>query len=439
MTEGFIFNGNLCVGCGACKAACILENGWSFYPRSVYTINSEAYVSLPLINISLACNHCKEAACLNGCPSGSYFRDPLSGAVVIDDNKCIGCRYCQWNCPYDAPKYDKMNRIIGKCNLCFSGFTEGRLPACTTSCPTGALKYGKLDDGKVKEYPAWFPDKNLSPLVEFPENIDFIPLRIIPENKSEIETIIPKTDSRSLAEDWSLLLFSFLTTISVSLLVSSVINGTFMKVTSFAAIIFLAGIISIFHTGRILRIWRTVRKLRTSPLSREIGGFIIYVSVGLTAVILESPALLVAASALGLILLILIDSVYIYSDNRKYVLTHSGQTFLSSLLIISFITGSIIPFIFIALIKVASTLYNWTLKRIKVTGFGLRYLRLALLVVTGTSLVTGISFPDPVIIILFIGGEFLDRVFFYLDFKPLNINTLIHNHLIIGKDEKKRG
>ena len=135
MRKGFIFDHNKCVGCGACMASCILENRWTVYPRYVYTYNSEALSSLPLVNLSLACNHCEEPVCLKGCPSGSYFRESLTGAIVIDDRKCIGCRYCQWNCPYDAPKFDDKKKVIGKCNLCYSGLTEGRSPACTNACP----------------------------------------------------------------------------------------------------------------------------------------------------------------------------------------------------------------------------------------------------------------------------------------------------------------
>ena len=115
----------------------------------------------PPVNISLACNHCKEAVCLNGCPSGSYFREPSTGAIVIDDQKCIGCRYCQWNCPYDAPKFNREKRIIGKCNLCYRGLQEGRLPACAVACPTGALNFGKLSETAIKNSPGWFPEKNL--------------------------------------------------------------------------------------------------------------------------------------------------------------------------------------------------------------------------------------------------------------------------------------
>jgi len=131
MRRGFIYNQNKCVGCNACRVACVLENGWNVTPRMVYTFNNEINTGIPLVNLSLACNHCEEPVCLEGCPSNAYFRDETTGAIVINDNKCIGCKYCKWNCPFDAPKFDQGKKVIGKCNLCYTGLIEGRMPACT--------------------------------------------------------------------------------------------------------------------------------------------------------------------------------------------------------------------------------------------------------------------------------------------------------------------
>jgi hypothetical protein len=91
------------------------------------------------------------------------------------------------------------------------------------------------------------------------------------------------------------------------------------------------------------------------------------------------------------------------------------------------------------LIKIAVSAFNLIANRKAGTGFGIRFLRLALLFITGISLITGSIYPDTVVIILFVIGEFLDRIIFYTDFNPLNINTLIQNHLIFEQDEKKRG
>ncbi len=441
MNKGFIFNHNKCVACGACNAACILENGWTVHPREIYTYNKDVSVSLPLINLSLACNHCEKPVCLECCPTGTYFREPQTGAIVIDDKKCIGCKYCQWNCPYDAPKFDAKKRIIGKCNLCYSGLLDGRLPACTDACPTGALSYGELPGIDTENKFPWFPDKDLNPSLEFSgeHNTVIIPLKIIPENmyvnQMPVKSEKPSTETR----EWSLVAFSFLATLSVSSVISSLINGVFPNFIFIVLINILTGLVSLFHLGRKLRAWRALSNLKSSPLSREIALFLIYGAVSILAVITELPAVLVVASIVGLLLLIVIDSVYINSDKRKSVIFHSGQTFLSSLLIASFFSGAVIPFIFIALIKVVSSIHKIYFTKGTGNNFGLRYFRLAILVVMGIRIISaGYSF-DPVIIALFLAGELIDRIIFYSDFEPMNLNTFIYKHIKTVKDEKKRG
>ncbi|MCX6254866.1 MAG: 4Fe-4S binding protein [Bacteroidia bacterium] len=405
----------------------------------IITYNSEVLPSIPLTNLSLACNHCETAVCLDGCPTASYYREPQTGAIIIDEKKCIGCRYCLWNCPYDAPKFDDEKRIIGKCNFCYSGLIEGRLPACTTACPTGALDYGELSEPILEDIPPWFPDKNLNPAIGLTGKPNSIPLRIIPEKIFEQETRVSVGKERNKIREWSLVAFSFLITLSVAILISSLINGIFPEKIILILIIILAGILSLFHLGRLVRAWRAIINVKSSPLSREIVLFIIYSVVSFIAVFFHLPGFLIASSFFGLILLIVIDSVYIYADKRKSVIMHSGQTFLSALLIVSFFTGIVLPFIFIALIKLAASVYSLSDHKINRINFGIRFLRIALLLITGSSLISGISYTDPVIISLFLTGELFDRIIFYIDFDPLNINTLINKQLNAVRNEKKKG
>jgi Fe-S-cluster-containing dehydrogenase component len=405
----------------------------------IFTYNSEALPSIPITNLSLACNHCETAVCLDGCPTASYYREPQTGAIIIDEKKCIGCRYCLWNCPYDAPKFDEEKRIIGKCNSCYSGLIEGRLPACTTACPTGALDYGELSEPNLKNIPTWFPDKNLNPAIRLTGKPNLIPLRIIPAKIFEPQNPVSTGKERNKIREWSLIAFSFLTTLSVAIMISSLINGKFPEKILLISIIILAGILSLSHLGRVTRAWRAIINVKSSPLSREIVLFIIYSAVSFIAVFFELPGFLIASSFFGLILLIVIDGVYIYADKRKSVIIHSGQTFLSALLIVSFFTGIVLPFLFIALIKLAASVYRLSVHKINGINSGIGFLRIALLLITGTSLISGISYTDPVIISLFLTGELFDRIIFYFDFDPLNINTLINKQLNAIRNEKKRG
>jgi Fe-S-cluster-containing dehydrogenase component/DMSO reductase anchor subunit len=439
MRKGFIFDQNKCVNCQACNVACVLENGWTIHARSIFIFNSQALPLLPLINLSLACNHCEIPICLEGCPTASYKRDLTTGAVIIDENKCIGCKYCQWICPYDAPKFDAEKRIMGKCNLCYSGMSEGRLPACTTACPTGALNYGEIS-ATIEEYiPLWFPGRKLNPAIRLIGKINYIPLRIIPEKIFNREIQISAEKEKGIIGEWSLIAFSFLTTLSVAILISSFINGIFPKKILFLPIIIMAGLLSLFHLGKKNKAWRALANLKSSPLSNEIVLFIIYSATSFISVIIQVPGFIIAASFIGLILLIVIDSVYLYADKRKSLIIHSGQTFLSALLIVSFFTGFVLPFIFIAVIKLAASFYNLSVNKIYSFNFVIRFLRIALLIVTGASLVLNISYKDPVIMSIFLSGELFDRFIYYFDFDPVNINKLINNHIKAESNEKKRG
>ena len=133
----------------------------------------------------------------------------------------------------------------------------------------------------------------------------------------------------------------------------------------------------------------------------------------------------------------MIDSVYIFSDRRKYVMLNSGQTFISALLMASFFSGIIFPFIFIALIKLISSLYNLAGKT---DGYfyNLRFIRFAFLFIPAMSLISNNFHNDLSILIIFMIGELFDRVLFYIDYNPLNINILIHEQINHERDEKKR-
>src|SRR5450759_215736 len=242
MHKGFIFNYNKCVSCNACSAACILENGWGIHTRKIFTYNSEAELSLPLVNLSLACNHCESAICMEGCPTSAYRRESVTGAILLDDRKCIGCRYCQWNCPYDAPKFDVESKIIAKCNLCYSILLEGSLPACSSACPTGALSFGQLSVSGSRSY-SWFPDKKLNPGIEFSSDINDTPLKIVPENIFQRSGSENSKKRKNNSDELSLIIFSFLATLSVATIISSFLKGDFPKKIIFIPLIILVGVV----------------------------------------------------------------------------------------------------------------------------------------------------------------------------------------------------
>jgi anaerobic dimethyl sulfoxide reductase subunit B (iron-sulfur subunit) len=152
---GFHYDASVCSGCKACQGACKDKNDlppgvlW----RRVYEVTGGAWkkeggVWVPAVfayNLSLACHHCAKPICGEGCPTKAiYKRD--DGIVLIDTQACIGCRYCEWACPYGAIQFDAARRLATKCDFCADFVGAGRPPACVAACPMRALDFGDLDD-----------------------------------------------------------------------------------------------------------------------------------------------------------------------------------------------------------------------------------------------------------------------------------------------------
>ena len=109
------------------------------------------YPESKTVNVPMSCLHCEEAACVSVCPTGaSYKRD--DGIVLIDPEKCMGCNYCAWACPYGARELDQQAGVMKKCTLCVDRIYDERLapeerqPACVLACPTSARMFGDFDD-----------------------------------------------------------------------------------------------------------------------------------------------------------------------------------------------------------------------------------------------------------------------------------------------------
>lgn len=183
-----------CVGCYSCMIACKQEH---FLPPGVFwnrLVISETgkYPVVTKQMYPVLCNHCKEAACVKVCPSGATTKRE-DGMVVIDYDKCVGCRYCVIACPYqqrtfyaDGKKeyfpgqgltelevigkelYPLQTGTVVKCNFCVERVDEGlkkglkpgvdreATPACVNACPVKARYFGDLDD----------PDSEVSVLIK---------------------------------------------------------------------------------------------------------------------------------------------------------------------------------------------------------------------------------------------------------------------------------
>jgi len=167
------FDASSCSGCKACQAACKDHNGLraGLLWRRVYEVAGGGWTKVGAAftqdvfawNLSLSCNHCEEPVCAEVCPTGAVARRP-DGVVLLDSEKCMGCRYCEWACPYGAPRFDDERGVMTKCTLCVDRLEEGLAPSCVSACPMRALDFGPRDEmpGGIEATGFPLPDPRLT-------------------------------------------------------------------------------------------------------------------------------------------------------------------------------------------------------------------------------------------------------------------------------------
>ncbi len=149
---GVLIDLTRCSGCHACALACKTANNRPQPDVAPAQLDSGAYSFIDtrtLANgdeafVKRQCMHCLHPACVSACTVGA-LRKTAEGPVVYDSEKCIGCRYCQYACPFGVPTYewDNVLGLIHKCEMCFDRQAGGEQPACVAACPNGALRFGK--------------------------------------------------------------------------------------------------------------------------------------------------------------------------------------------------------------------------------------------------------------------------------------------------------
>lgn len=133
-----------CVGCRLCEQVCSIHNALEVNPQKarIRIVNLKEEAST--LSIPVRCMQCEDPICEVVCPTGAISTNPVTGARVVNKEKCIGCRTCVYSCPFGAAAFDRLEGKAFMCDLCNGD------PLCARWCPFEALQYIKCDEASIK-------------------------------------------------------------------------------------------------------------------------------------------------------------------------------------------------------------------------------------------------------------------------------------------------
>jgi anaerobic dimethyl sulfoxide reductase subunit B len=337
----FLFDSRYCSGCKACQAACkdknklppgvlwrrVMEVSGGTWQQEGSSWNNSVFA----YNISISCNHCIHPKCVGICPTHAlYVRE--DGIIILDGSKCMGCGYCSWGCPYDAPQYDPDAGRMTKCDFCIDQLEQGLPPACVAACPLRVLDFAESTDLPAplpSEIRLWDApsESHPFPLPAFSHTQPRLAIKQHPAmNISGQKYLANSEEVRPLSqtgrEDLPLVLFTLLTQLAVGSLLAITwmfyplwilpqLDSALFELLPIRLVCTFLGagmLASLMHLGTKKNAWRVFSNLQHSSLSKEVlytgffgfGLFLVLLSLVLRQYF-QISLLIASAAGLGLV------------------------------------------------------------------------------------------------------------------------------------------
>jgi Fe-S-cluster-containing dehydrogenase component len=236
---GLVIDLDTCVGCHACAVACKEWNDGGVvgpltdydptgaHPDGVWLNRVHGFEATfapddggephrRTVYFPRSCLHCEDAACVTVCPTGASYKRAEDGIVLVDEDKCIGCKLCSWACPYGAREYDRDSGVMKKCTLCIDRIYNRtlpeaeRVPACVTTCPTSARHFGDLADpgSEVAQLVARRGGAELMPELGYRPTNRYLPPRPQRAGEAGARALTPTGEPEGKFGQWADRLFS---------------------------------------------------------------------------------------------------------------------------------------------------------------------------------------------------------------------------------------
>jgi anaerobic dimethyl sulfoxide reductase subunit B (iron-sulfur subunit) len=379
MSYTFLFDSSYCTGCKACQAACKDKNQLpaGILWRRVYEISAGTWqqrdaawtTDVYAYNISMACNHCEHPKCAGVCPTNAYIIRP-NGIVHLDTERCIGCGYCSWACPYGVPQYDQLAGTMTKCDFCEDYLDQGKPPACVAACPLRCLEIADLTGlGSLPGFTQVVP-----PLPEPAQRNPRFLIKPHPalEHASQGDAKISNREEVNTRlvgrfEEAPLVAFTLLAQMAVGAYLEfaglfglitkgfgdlSAFQSSTLTLYSIGILISLSLFLSFWHLGKPGNAWRVLAHLKKSWLSREVLFTSLFADLWVISIFMETGQvngiihllIFIATSLCGLAAIWSMSKVYRLRTVPVWNTWRTPATFFASTFLLGFLWAGMLRF-----------------------------------------------------------------------------------------------